>query len=180
MPPVALRDSRSAARYVGKRASTQERYISRNSAAERVMMVMFKRGCFVLLLISAAAYGSSCAPTAPSPATTYSGSISDSFFGAGALTVTLTTVQGLASGTWLATYPGKASQLVLAISGPVSGSTYSARVTGGSTDGNFFGPDCQLQFTGTLTGTRLSGSYRSLPTAAVCPPRTGTVDLTKQ
>ena len=113
-------------------------------------------------------------------ATTYSGSVSDSFAGAGTLTVTLTPVQGLASGTWAVTYVGKAPERVLAISGPVSGSTYTARVTNGSTDLTHNGADCQLQFTGTLTATRLGGSYQSLGTNPSCPTSTGTVDLTKQ
>jgi len=120
------------------------------------------------------------ATTSTLNATTYSGSVSDSYAGAGTLTVTLTPVQGLASGSWLATYAGKAPERVRAISGPVSGSTYTARVTNGSTDFVSYGPDCQLQFTGTLTATRLSGNYQSLVGFESCPTSTGTVDLTKQ
>jgi hypothetical protein len=144
---------------------------------------MFKRYGVLLLLISVVESGcNSSSPGTPSiaafSATTYSGSISDSYYGAGALTVTLTPVQGLASGTWSVTYAGKAPEPLRAISGPVSGSNYTAQVTTGSTDFSF-STGCTLLFTGTLTATRLSGSYQRVVTN-ICPPGTGTIDVTRQ
>src|SRR4029077_3147017 len=144
---------------------------------------MFTRCGVLLLLMSALESGCNLAPPTSSSAvpkaTTYSGSISDSFFGDGALTVALTPVQGLQSGTWSVTYAGKAPQGVQTISGPVSGSVYTAQVTNGSTDTSF-STGCTLLFTGTLTATRLSGSYQRVATPPICPAGTGTIDVAKQ
>jgi hypothetical protein len=75
-------------------------------------------------------------------------------------------------------FPGLAPQPSRFISGPVAGNAYAGTVTEAGPEQNQT-PDCWLQLTASLTSTRLTGSYVSLPTRN-CPDREGSIDLTKQ
>jgi hypothetical protein len=155
-------------------------------------MLMFKRGCLLLLLISAA-----CGtPTAPSsPAASYVGTIQDTFAGTGTLHVTLSTYQGLASGDWVMTFPDvkpappicSAGRCVYYFRGTLLGATLMTDVQQSSSNLDNFGvgssevftPDCKLRLTGLVTAGRMTGTYSALPVSG-CPDRTGTIDLTAQ
>src|SRR4051812_32373336 len=79
---------------------------------------------------------------APGPApTVYSGTVTDSVGGSGTVKVALLNVQDLVSGTWDMSFAGKADPTRY-ISGPISGSAYTATVEEcPSTENSFCSPN---------------------------------------
>jgi hypothetical protein len=118
----------------------------------------------------------------PGPAPTiYAGTIADSTKGNGTLKVSLTGAGGLISGNWDMSFGGKADPTYV-ISGPDSGSTtYTATVTTcvDTGLGENCRSNCEFRFTGSLTGSSLSGTYAATSDQS-CLGRTGTVNTTKQ
>ena len=141
-----------------------------------------QRGYLVLALGSAlvaACHNSSSAPSTflpgfvPGPAPTiYTGSITDSVMGAGTVKVSLNEAGGLISGTWDMSFAGKADP-TYTISGS-EGSEYDATVTTCHDNGSGVNcvSNCTFRFAGTLTSSRLTGTY-SPTSAQPCSGRTG-------
>ena len=136
----------------------------------------------LLVLASVATGGCVNSPSSPfavvpGPApTVYTGTTVDSIDGSGTLTVSLVTVQDLVSGSWEASFGGKTTKQY--ITGPLSGSTYTATFQSEPSTETTFSTDCVKRFDGTLTASSISGSYHDLP-SRLCPSRTGTMTAKK-
>jgi hypothetical protein len=128
--------------------------------------------------LAAACSSSSSAltPYFPGPTpTVYAGTVTDSIGGSGTVSISLTAVQGLMSGTWDMSFAGKADPRRY-ISGTLSGSAYTATVEQCPTG---CAPDCRFVFTGTVSSSNLIGTYTPVVNG-VCPAHAGSVSATKQ
>jgi hypothetical protein len=135
-------------------------------------MPMFKRGCVVLLLISAAACWLPPGPgsdTASSVAGTWVGTTSDNLVAAGNLRATILQSGASLSGTWASTNSSNTSGGML--SGSVDGSSVSVTLTPN------IATTCPLSVTATVNGSQMTGTYA----AASCTVAVkGSITLTKQ
>jgi len=111
----------------------------------------------------------------------YSGTVTDSVGGSGTVKVALLNVQDLVSGTWDMSFGGKADPTRY-ISGPLSGSAYTATVEEcPSTENSFCAPNCRFVFTGSLSSSALVGAFTPAPNLnAACPRHSGTMNATRQ
>jgi hypothetical protein len=105
----------------------------------------------------------------------YTGTINDSVYGTGSLTVSLSSGDLSTGGSWVETLPGKKLYSSRLITGTVKGTTYTATVSDCiANDYTACAPNCRQTFTGTLTSSTLSGSYAEVPGDS-CATRNGSI-----
>ena len=133
------------------------------------------RCCVAILattLVSCSSGGPSSPPfllPGPTP-TVYAGSVQDSADGAGTVRITLTTVQGVTTGTWTPTFGGR---------------TQGARVIDGQVNANMFTGSihpfvdevssesgCTWSVTGAFSSSGFSGTYSTFAVTRSCPTAT--------
>ena len=118
-------------------------------------------------------------PPPTTPQTVYTGSITDSVNGAGSVTISVSSVESIAGGTWSATYPGLRT-VTRFISGTLKGTAYTATVSDCiETDSQACFPNCRQTFTGTLTSAGLTGTYAEVPGDS-CTAHSGSVNASRQ
>jgi hypothetical protein len=117
------------------------------------------------------------APTAPQ--TVYTGTITDSVVGTGAVTLSLGTSGSQIGGTWLASFPGQRSTTRF-VTGTVNGTSLSATVSDClETDSQGCFPNCRQILTGTLTSGGLSATYAEVPGDS-CTAHSGSLSANRQ
>ncbi|HLZ10352.1 MAG TPA: hypothetical protein VKT80_17315 [Chloroflexota bacterium] len=107
----------------------------------------------------------------------------DSNRGTGTVTISIASAAGLTSGTWNMSFGQKADPSYI-VSGTLSGTQYTATLNGciENDAGLSCSSNCTFSFSGTFGASGLSGTYASTDVVATqsCPPRTGTINTTKQ
>jgi hypothetical protein len=136
-------------------------------------MPMFKRGCVVLLLISAAACwlppGPGSDTASASVDGTWVGTTSDNLLAAGNIRATISQSGASLSGTWASTNSSNTNGGML--SGSVNGSSVSVTLTPS------IATTCPLSVTATVNGSQMTGTYAAASCTVVVK---GSITLTKQ